>query len=102
MQSIFFRFLNKKINDLNRIIKYLDEFEKIDEIKNNKYFLISKIKTQNILKATMELEYRYATRGGQIIPPYLKACIKSMRYHIKWQTYVRIFAYILTLGKMKL
>lgn len=94
--------INKKINDLNRIIKYLDEFEKINEIKNNKYFLISKIKTQNILKATMELEYRYATRGGQIIPPYLKACIKSMHYHIKWQTYVRIFAYILTLGKMKL
>ena len=68
--------INKKINDLNRIIKYLDRFEEINEIKNNKYFLISKIKTQNILKATMELEYRYATRGGADNTALLKSLHK--------------------------
>ncbi|RAX52450.1 hypothetical protein CCY99_07310 [Helicobacter sp. 16-1353] len=104
----------KKIDDLSRVIDYLDEFAKIDEVRNHKYFQIAKNKTQNILRATRELEYRYlspsdinAIRGGAAkrcvtLPIYLECCIKSMRYHRKWQTYARILAYILTLGKIKL
>lgn len=49
----------KKIRDFNNVISYIDRFSHIKEIGENKNYYISKTKTQNILKAQIELEYRY-------------------------------------------
>ncbi|HIV48484.1 hypothetical protein [uncultured Helicobacter sp.] len=42
--------------------------------------------------------------GGiyKCLSPYLYVCIRSLRFHHKWQTYVRIFAYLATLGRVKI
>ena len=106
----------KKIIDFDSVINYLDKFGQIAEIKANKNYEIAKNKTQNILKAQRELELRYLDKaeihlmgGGSpkcdilnLLPQYLIAAIKSLKYHHKWQTYVRILAYLTTLGKIKL
>lgn len=66
--------IKKKISDFDNVISYIDRFSHIKEIAENKNYYISKTKTQNILKAQIELEYRYLNpdelkimmRGGGI------------------------------------
>ena len=106
--------IRKKINDFDLVLDFLDRFGEIKEIRENKYFHISKEKTKNILKAQRELEFRYLPKdiasnivgGGNCrcspLPQYLNAALKSLKYHHKWQTYVRILAYIMSLSKIKL
>ncbi|PAF45382.1 glycosyltransferase family A protein [Helicobacter sp. 11S02629-2] len=86
----------KKVEDLKAVI---DEFNRLDSIKAinaNRYFLESKTRAQNILKSVIELEYRY----DAFKLAYIKACIKSLRYYVKWQTFMRIGLYIISLGKI--
>lgn len=52
----------------------------------------------NILKSVIELEYRYQNTPFS----YPKACIKSLKYHQKWQTYLRILLFTISFGKIKL
>lgn len=89
---------DKKIANLKRIIELFDELQQRATI-SNPYSKIAKTKIQNILKSTIELQYRYDEMPKFA---YLKACIKSLKYYKKWQTYLRIFAFILSLGKIKL
>lgn len=88
---------DKKISNLKRIIELFDELEKT-HLTSNPYFMKSKTKVQSILKATIELEYRFDTSPLA----YLKACLKSLKYHQKWQTYIRILGFIFSFGKIKL
>lgn len=52
----------------------------------------------NILESVIELESRYQNSFFA----YPKACIKSLQYHQKWQTYLRILLFFISFGKIKL
>lgn len=91
---------DKKISNLKKIIELFDELEnKTDLPSKNPYFKLAKHRVQNILNSTIELEYRFDKN-----PPraYLKACLKSLKYHRRWQTYIRILGFMLSFGKIKL
>ncbi|PAF53130.1 hypothetical protein BKH42_07515 [Helicobacter sp. 13S00482-2] len=90
---------DKKIANLKRIIDLFNELENKDELTLNPYFYDAKNKVQTILLSIIELEYRYDD-GANL--SYLKACVKSLSYHKKWQTYFRIALFILSFGKIKL
>ena len=99
---------DKKIADISCVINELKKLNQIPILKANPAFIPAQTHAINILKSVRELEYRYdgllANGGGGIrcLIPYLKACIRSLAFHRKWQTYVRILAALLTLGKIKL
>lgn len=89
---------DKKISNLKRIIELFDALEESSLI-SNPYFMKSKIRVKAILKATIELEYRFDKSPTLA---YLKACLKSLKYHQRWQTYIRILGFIFSFGKIKL
>ena len=99
---------DRKIADKRRVIGEIRGLSEVPEVARNACFKQAQSKAIGILQSAIELEYRYDTRalgGGGIykcLSPYLYACIKSLRFHHKWQTYVRIFAYLATLGKLKI
>lgn len=100
---------DRKIADKQKVIQAIQELDSVPEIANNACFKRAQQKTLDILHSTMELEHRYDAQligGGQFrclfISPYLRYCIRSLRYHRKWQTYVRILAYLATLGRLKI
>lgn len=89
---------DKKISNLKKIIKLFDALQESSLI-SNPYFMQSKIKVQSILKATIELEYRFDKSPTLA---YLKACARSLKYYQRWQTYIRILGFMLSFGKIKL
>lgn len=89
---------DKKISNLKKIIKLFDALQESSLI-SNPYFMQSKIKVQAILKATIELEYRFDKSPTLA---YLKACARSLKYYQRWQTYIRILGFMLSFGKIKL
>lgn len=99
---------DKKVSDITRVINEIAHLDTIPQIVENPSFKTAQEKTLRILKSVIALEYRYNTpdnMGGGIIrciPPYLRACLASLRYHHKWQTYARILIYILSLGRKKI
>ncbi|TLD96862.1 glycosyltransferase family 2 protein [Helicobacter jaachi] len=106
-RKIDFHTRDRKIADISRVINELDSLSNVPEVRANSAFLPAQKHTINILKSVIALEHRYDEQtngGGGIIcfSPYLRACIKSLAYHRKWQTYVRMMLAILTLGKIKL
>ncbi|MDO7253601.1 glycosyltransferase family 2 protein [Helicobacter cappadocius] len=90
---------DKKINNLKRIIELFDELETKKELTSNPYFYEAKNKIQAILHSIIELEYRYDNTPKLA---YLQSCIRSLKYHQKWQTYIRILSFIFSFGKIKL
>jgi len=98
---------DKKINDISCVINELDSLKNIPQIASNKAFPVAQKRAINILKSVIALEYRYDSNGGggsrcRLIPPYLRACINSLRFHRKWQTFARIAFYLISLGKIKI
>ncbi|RDU64003.1 glycosyltransferase family 2 protein [Helicobacter sp. MIT 14-3879] len=99
---------DKKVLDLQKVIDELDYLKNIKEIATHKHFNIAQTNTIKILKSAKALEYRYdeplAIGGGDkwILSPYLKACLRSLGFHRKWQSYARILLYLISLGKIKL
>ncbi|PAF50708.1 hypothetical protein BKH43_03860 [Helicobacter sp. 13S00401-1] len=91
-----------RIEDLKAVIKEFNKLDSILPLSANKYFLESSARSQNILKAVIELEYRYDIRKSKSFSPYLKACFKSLKYYVKWQTFMRMALYIISLGKVAL
>ncbi|PAF51937.1 glycosyltransferase family 2 protein [Helicobacter sp. 13S00477-4] len=91
---------DKRINDLKKIINILEHLQEDNELSSHQYFYPAKNKIQNILLSVIELEYRF-DETKNCIPAYLKACLKSLRYYKKWQTYARIIAFIISFGKIK-
>lgn len=89
---------DKKIANLKRIIELFDAFQE-SSLTSNPYFIKAKTRVQAILKATIELEYRFDESPNMA---YLKACVNSLKYHQKWQTYIRILGFIFSFGKIKL
>lgn len=89
---------DKKIANLKRIIELFDALQESSPI-SNPYFIKAKTRVQAILKATIELEYRF---NKSPILAYLIACAKSLKYHQRWQTYIRILGFIFSFGKIKL
>lgn len=89
---------DKKISNLKKIIKLFDALQESSLI-SNPYFMQSKIRVQAILKATIELEYRFDKSPTLA---YLKACARSLKYYQRWQTYIRILGFMLSFGKIKL
>lgn len=89
---------DKKISNLKKIIKLFDALQE-SALISNPYFMQSKIRVQSILKATIELEYRFDKSPTLA---YLKACVRSLKYYQRWQTYIRILGFMLSFGKIKL
>ena len=94
---------NKKIADIGRVIEEFTKLSQVESLKANSSFPIAQQRTINILKSMQTLEHRYDglinSNGGGA---YLTSCFKSLRYYRRWQTYVRILAYIFSLGFIKL
>ena len=98
---------DKRISDISRVIDELDSLRNVPELRANPAFDLCQKRTMDNLKSVVALEYRYdgllSDEGGaNVILAYLKACAKSLRYHRKWQTYMRMALVILTFGKVKL
>lgn len=85
----------KKIRDLKNTLLTL---KKIKNFSKEYYMSISLRKTLNILNSTIKLEARYENKSFA----YPIACIKSLKYHQKWQTYMRIFLFFVSFGKIKI
>ena len=86
---------NEKILNLNILI---DIFQKLRTICTSHQKAIESIdRLQKILKGAAALQYRYKKERFA----YLKACITSLQYHKKWETYARIICYFFSLGKLK-
>ncbi|PAF45202.1 glycosyltransferase family 2 protein [Helicobacter sp. 11S02596-1] len=92
---------DKKIADIDTIIHWLDILSSDKELNSHPYFYPAKYKMQDILRSVIVLEHRY-DQTNTIIPAYLKACLKSLKHHHKWQTYARIIIFILSFSKIKL
>lgn len=98
---------DKKIADISRIIDELESLSHITQLTTNKAFNLCQKRAIDILKSVCELEHRYDSfleneGGARYLISYLKACVRSLLYHRKWQTYVRMLLATLTLGKIKL
>ncbi|MCI7710546.1 MAG: glycosyltransferase [Helicobacter sp.] len=98
---------DKKIMDIQKVMSEIQELENVPEVTINTCFKQAQINTLNILQSVIELEHRYDTydfrdRGIKRLSPYLYACIRSLRFHRKWQTYIRILVYLMTFGKVKI
>lgn len=65
---------------------------------HSQIYIQSKNRFKNILKSVIELEVRHKNKPFT----YPIACIKSLKYHQKWQTYLRIALFFLSFGKIKL
>lgn len=87
----------KKINDIQTIINAL---QIIDTSKLDQHFQLfkAKIKLQNYLRGTLELETRYHNSRYA----YINACINSLKHYQYWKTYIRLILYCISLGKIKL
>ncbi|WP_170126838.1 glycosyltransferase family 2 protein [Helicobacter anseris] len=88
---------DKRVADLKYILTLFDNCTRLDLLQE-KHILSAIKKIKNILRSSIELEYRYDT----FYFSYLKACIKSLFFYRKWKTYVRILVYFLSFGKIKL
>lgn len=88
--------LKSKIKDLQNVIATLELIKKNNQLSCIHFKSLTKV--QNILKSVIELEYRYQNTPFS----YPKACIKSLKYHQKWQTYLRILLFTISFGKIKL
>ena len=108
---------DKKVSDIKHIIAELQRLDSVSQVRSNAYFKPAQTQTINILKSVCALEYRYddmnaynadSVGGGgkfrclKYAPSYLRACLDSLKYHRKWQTYVRILAYLITFGRMRI
>ena len=95
---------DKKIADIQRVIRELESLDSVPELVANTAFFPAQKQAIAVLRSVCELEHRYDgpihNRGGG--GQYLIACIKSLRYHRKWQTFVRIFVCIFSFGHIKL
>ena len=95
-RQITLQALNKRITDTKIVI---DVFEKLLGFYTQQETISKSItKIQQILHATIILESRHATRAFA----YPIACLKSLKLHQKWQTYVRIALYFISFGRLKL
>lgn len=87
--------IQKKVNQIQEIIKIFYDFN----IKtDHPYFQQAKEKLIKFLQSSSILEERY--RKSWFAYPI--ACLKSLQYYKKWQTYVRLLAYFLSFGRVKI
>ena len=88
--------LNKRIANTRLIVNIFDKLKQLYSSTPTISQSITKI--QQILHATIILESRHAPRAFA----YPIACLKSLKLHQKWQTYVRIALYFISFGRLKL
>ena len=95
---------DKKIADIGRVIDELRKLSQVDCLRANASFSIAQKRAIAILTSVQVLEHRYdgLINGSWGGAAYLMACLKSLRYHRKWQTFVRLLACIFSLGYVKL
>lgn len=95
---------DKKIADIGRVIEELRKLSQVDCLRANASFNIAQKRAIAILTSVQVLEHRYdgLINGSWGGAAYLMACLKSLRYHRKWQTFVRLLGCILSLGYVKL
>lgn len=54
------------------------------------------------LYSTMQILAQHGFEKNIDLPPYLKSILLCLRYAFRWQNLVRVFAFILSLGKLRL
>ncbi|MBR2493952.1 glycosyltransferase family 2 protein [Helicobacter sp.] len=95
---------DKKIADIGQVLTELSKLSQVDCLRANASFSIAQRRAIAILTSVQVLEHRYdglinGSWGGAV---YIMACLKSLRYHRKWQTFMRLFTCIFSLGYIKL
>ena len=95
---------DKKIADIGQVITELGKLSQVDCLRANASFSIAQRRAIAILTSVQVLEHRYdgLINGGWGGAVYIMACLKSLRYHRKWQTFVRLLGCIFSLGYVKL
>ncbi|PAF49355.1 hypothetical protein BKH43_06810 [Helicobacter sp. 13S00401-1] len=92
--------LEKKKDDMTYIGNTLLELSKNNALKSNKYAYKIAFRMSENLKSINILEDRFNIKDGKSI--YLKKCKESLKHWNRNLTYVRLLAYILSAGKIKL
>lgn len=87
-----------RIKNLSNLFTIIDTLEKKHFFKKQENYQKAKDKLIKILQASICLEERYSPQ----IFAYPKACIHSLKYYRKPQTYIRILLYLISFGKIKL
>lgn len=87
-----------RIKGLKNLLVALNMLEKKHLFVHHNDFQEAKNKFIKIIQASICLEKRYSTS----IFAYPKACFQSLQYYAKIQTYIRIFLYFMSFGKIKL
>lgn len=87
-----------KISNIKTVINTINNLQSNTNLPKNPYLHQAIQKTTSHLHSIIELESRY----NHSFFAYPKACIQSLRYYHKWQTYIRLSLYFLTFGKIKL
>ena len=95
---------DKKIADIGQVITELGKLSQVECLRTNASFSIAQRRAIAILTSVQVLEHRYdgLINGGWGGAVYIMACLKSLRYHRKWQTFVRLLGCIFSLGYVKL
>ena len=95
---------DKKIADIGQVITELGKLSQVECLRANASFPIAQQRAIAILTSVQVLEHRYdgLINGGWGGAAYIMACLKSLRYHRKWQTFVRLLGCVLSLGYVKL
>lgn len=87
-----------RIANLKSLLTAISILEKTQMFDKKNSFQEAQDKFIKIIQASICLEKRYSSS----IFAYPKACIHSLKYYVKIQTYIRIILYFVSFGKIKL
>lgn len=87
-----------RIKGLENLLVALNMLETKHLFVYHNDFQEAKNKFIKIIQASISLEKRYSPLPFS----YPKACVQSLKYYVKMQTYIRILLYFMSFGKIKL
>ncbi len=93
--------LQKQVNDRTYLISVLHLIENDNELKLHKYYKKSLKNIDSMLHYFICFSKKFI-HNDDIIPPYFKYSILSMKYMPRWQTIIKIIIYIFSFGVKKI
>lgn len=92
--------IKKRIYANNQVISYLNVLDNTNLV-NNKYYFLAKKDVINLLKYYNAFQSRMLVGNVGIFSNYLYSIILSLFYKFRFKNLIRLFIYILSLGKIK-
>lgn len=95
--------LHKQIDDREYLKDVLEKLQDDLELRGHRYFIPAKQYISNMLNYFICFSKKFLNKDlNDIIHPYIKYSIASMKYISRWQTMVKVMIYIFSFGNKKL